>query len=76
MTKYKLFFMMAKKVERITLSFFIVLSWGKIMDKIDAVRKMQTYIEEHLDEKITLSNLSNVSWVMSGGSGTEMYLVI
>lgn len=31
------------------------------MDKIDSVRKMQTYIEDHLDEKITLSNLSNVS---------------
>lgn len=31
------------------------------MDKIAAVRKMQTYIEEHLDEKITLANLSSVS---------------
>lgn len=32
------------------------------MNKIDAVRNMQIYIEEHLDEKVTLANLSKVSY--------------
>jgi len=32
------------------------------MNKIDAVRNMQIYIEDHLDEKVTLANLSKVSY--------------
>lgn len=50
----------AKKAERRS-SVEIQMEVNEVQEQMKAVQRMQEYIEEHLEEDITLANLSEVS---------------